>query len=214
MDFLDMVPDDDEQAVAIGQNGTGKSNWLKIVVVPYRFKRQIIVIDAKHDDIWDGFGVIVNTPEKLFKLADKFDDNPVLVYRPSGELADDYDAYDDIFSWVYDRWYTVLVVDEATKVIEFPGKLRKGLSDICTRGRKRHILRLFGTQRPTGTPRIIFSEAKRFYIKDVIDDRDREIMSKFAGPSARLPIPDQFGMRYINTALKQSIYFPQVPYIK
>lgn len=207
---MELVPEDDEQIVVIGQTGTGKSNFLKMIIVPYIRKRQIVVIDAKHDDVWDNTGLVVSTPDKLYKEAEKFETNPVLIYRPSGVLASDYEAYDDIYQWVYDRWYTVIATDETTKVTEAL-KLRQGLDDITTRGRKRHILRAFGIQRPTGCARVVFSEAQRFYIKNVIDRRDRETVSAFAGEYAKLPIETRFGMRYINIKNGDRRYFPEVP---
>lgn len=98
MDFLEMVPNDDEQIVVIGQNGRGKSAWLKKIISPYYEKRQIIIIDDKADDIWDGFGEIVHTVDGLYKKADKFEANPVVIFRPEGALAEDFDAHVSIHS--------------------------------------------------------------------------------------------------------------------
>ena len=41
---------EDEQGSVIGQTGSGKSVWTKKLIVPYIGKRQIIILDPKHDD--------------------------------------------------------------------------------------------------------------------------------------------------------------------
>lgn len=208
--FENLVPESDEQIVSIGQNGRGKSAWLKMISIPYIGIRQIVVIDSKHDSIWNGFGKIVTTPTALYRI--EFPKTPVAVYRPQGELAHDYDAYDDIFEWIYERENTVVVVDETGKVVKDARTVGKGLDDMCTRGRKRDILRMFGVQRPSGVPRIIFSEASRFYVKSVIDQRDRDTVAGFSDESLKLKIPDRYGMRYCNTKTGEAIYFPKVPH--
>ncbi len=208
-DFYNMLPKPSEQVDVIGQNGSGKSAWMKHLLTPYIGIRQIVLLDSKHDDIWDGFGDIYYSPDKLMRI--KWPEIKVAIYRPEGDLGNDYDAYDAIFEWVYERGNTVLAVDETGKVVKNANTIKKGLDDVTTRGRKREILRMFGMQRPSGMPRVIYSETSRFYVKYVLDSRDRDTIAEFAGPYVKEEIPDQFGMKYINIKTREKMYFPNPP---
>lgn len=207
--FTHLMPTLGEQATIIGQTGRGKSVWLRKMVEHYRGIRQIIVIDEKQDDTWDGCGEIIRQGLRLPRFQfPKFD---CLVWRPDGEQADDYDLKDGIFEWIYQRGHTVLAVDEAARAAKSPLSPGRGLNDLNMRGRKRDITRLYGMQRASNVPRTMISESQRYFIKAVVDKRDREIISSFAGERAKKPIPDQYGMLYIDVARDESWYFPKPP---
>ena len=207
--FDDIMPGLGEQATIIGQNGRGKSVWLKKMVEHYRGVRQIIVVDEKQDDIWDGIGEIVKNGLRLPRYP--FPKYDVLVWRPDGEQADDFDLKDSVFEWIYQRGHTVLAVDEAARAAKSPLSPGRGLNDLNMRGRKRDITRLYGMQRASNVPRTMISESRRFYVKAVVDKRDREIIAAFAGPRAKEPIPDQYGMLYVDIAKDKTFYFPNPP---
>ena len=205
MDFMQMVPNPDEQGSVIGQTGSGKSVWTKKLIVPYIGKRQIIILDPKHDDIWNGLGTIVSNPDKIWKL--KFPKTEVVIYRPDGDLASDYDAYDDIFEQVYQEGNRLLVVDETRKVVKNAQSYGKGLDDLCTRGRKRECTRIFGMQRPVEIPRICLSESTKFYVRYVVDRRDRETIAGFSNEEIRKEVPDRYGMYYVDIRNRIVKYF-------
>ena len=208
---MKLVPTPSEQCVVLGQTGRGKSSWIKKLITPYFGKRQQIIIDVKHDDIWDKYGVSVGHPNDLMRLAKDFQKYPSLIYRPEGDLAKDYEAYDDIFSWIYDRWHTLVVVDETSAIVKNAIDVGRGLNDITTRGRKREITRIFGSQRPTGCPRVIFSESSKFFVKAIIDKRDRDTVAGFSDERMKEPIEDTYGMKYCDTKTGFYTYFPKVP---
>jgi hypothetical protein len=209
MDFYNLLPSPTEQVTVVGQTGSGKSVWLKKLLIPYITKRQIIIIDSKHDDVWNGMGKIVKTPQEIYRQ--KFKKVPVVVYRPEGSYGADYGVYDEIFEWVYNRGNTVIAVDESGKVVKNANSMGKGLDDITTRGRKREILRVFGMQRPVNVPRVMLSESSRFYVKYVVDQKDRDRLAEFGGPFLKSEIEDRWGMKYVNIATRERYYFPNPP---
>lgn len=207
--FEILVPEPGEQATIAGQTGSGKSVWMRHLARAYYGWFQVLIIDEKHETVWDGEGAVVRSARQLEHQP--FPQVPVVVWRPEHEESLDYDLKDAVLEWLYRRGNTVLVVDEAARLADGPNGGGVGLFDITQRGRSRRITRLFGMQRPLNVPRVMISESRRFYIRRVVDQRDRDVIAAFTGPVIKQSIPDRWGMWYVDTATGESIYFAKTP---
>ena len=202
-----LAPRAGERAVFLGQTGSGKTYLSRSMLGAYIGKRQVIILDSKHDSAWSR----ITGAKYCYSLARvercKFPRVPVVVWRPSGEEANDYGAFDSLFSWVYRRGNTCLVIDEVSQVVQSAQTFGPGFGDVVTRGRVRGVTTLYGTQRPAYVPRIIYSESQRFFVSYVSDRRDRETIAAFTNPALSAEVPDQHGFWYYQTKGRIVRYF-------
>jgi hypothetical protein len=179
---------------------------MRALVGAYVGRRQVIIVDSKHDPAYNGIDARYATTLQGVTRA-KYPKVPVVVWRPSGESARDYQAYDTLFDWVYSRGNTCLVIDEVSQVVQGAQTFGPGFNDVVTRGRVRGLTVFYGTQRPAYVPRIIYSESQRFFVCYVSDKSDRERIAAFTRPELAQEVPDQHGFWYYNSKSRSVQYF-------
>jgi hypothetical protein len=173
----------------------------------YYGRRQVFVIDSKHDPAWGNVvgARYLKTLEKVERT--RFPRDPIVIWRPSGIEANDASNFDAFFSWVYARGNTCLVLDEVSSLVQSAQSYGPGFADIVQRGRVRGITVFYGTQRPAYVPRIIYSESQRFFVSYVSDRRDRETIAAFTNPAIAAEVPDNYGFWYYRTKGRKAQYF-------
>lgn len=214
MKFAELMPGPGLQCAIIGQTGSGKSIWLEKMIRYFDtqgldgYRYPSLLVDYKHDMTFNRVGNIVT---KGRDIASSIKKGGVTIYRPTGDEARDADYQDEILEWVYQHQSMILSVDESKKLSRNPLVIGQGLDDICTRGRSKDILRMFGMQRPTGVARITLSESTIFYVRFVVDKRDRQVIAGFSDESQAEKVPDKYGMRVTDIAKRRTWYFPHTP---
>lgn len=206
VNLSDLVPRSGERAVFLGQTGSGKTYLARSMLGAYYGRRQVIVLDSKHDSAWSLPGATYcDTLAKVERA--RFPRCPLVVWRPSGREAADTDSFDTFFAWLYARGNTVAVLDEVSQVVPGTQTYGTGFNDLVTRGRVRGLTVFYGTQRPAYVPRIIYSESQRFFVCYVSDARDRATIAGFTNPALAGEVPDEHGFWYYQTKGRIVKYF-------
>jgi energy-coupling factor transporter ATP-binding protein EcfA2 len=202
-----LVPKPGEHAVFLGQNGSGKTTLMIRLLGAYYGKRQIEILDTKHDP---AFGRLAGRIVRRLRDAPRmrWPKEPLVIYRPDRREGHDPQVLDAWCEWIYARGATVAVIDEVTQVARSPLSYGPGLLDLLTRSRVRGVSAWVGTQRPVQAPRIIFSEPIHVFCFYLADQRDRDIVAAFTDPALREPPPDRHGFWYANRATREVAYFP------
>jgi energy-coupling factor transporter ATP-binding protein EcfA2 len=202
-----LAPRSGERAVMLGQTGCGKSYFMRSLLGAYIGRRQVFVVDTKHDPIWSRLkgARYVATLGGLQRA--KFPHVPLVVWRPSGLEANNFDTFDAFYAWIYARGNSVIFVDEVAQTVPGITNYGAGFADVITRGRVRGIIAFFGSQRPVMVPRIVYSESTKFFTFFVSDRRDRTTIAAFTNEALSQPVPDQHGFWFYNTKTRKSQYF-------
>lgn len=203
-----LVPKPGERAVIIGQTGSGKSFLSRALIMPYLGRRQIIVLDTKHDPIWTKLQARYTRSYKQLQSF-TFPKTPLIVYRPEG-LEANPEKYDELCSWVYERGNTCLLIDETSHVVNSPTAAQPGFTDLVTRGRVRELTVLFGTQRPSYIPRIVFSESNKFFVMHLSDRRDRDTVAGYTSAKLSIDVPDRHGFWFYDVSQREPVYYKRL----
>lgn len=162
-----------ERGILVGQTGTGKSTLANYLI---QDKRNLVVLDAKHEFQLAREHVIMHGPDQLSKKTDD-----VILYRPSPEFANQ-ESYDRVFHWIYDRRNTFLYIDEATALLGRTGfSYPEWLRALYNQGRSLGIGVLASSQRPSNLPLFMFTESFKFWKFYLLLKRDNERMAEFMG---------------------------------
>jgi len=205
MQWADLIPNVGERATFIGQTGSGKTTLLTSVLAEIYGRQQIIIIDSKHDDAFNGLDARYCYTYKELGKVKKSD--KLVIYRPQDAEAVDMDLYDAIFQWVYTRRNTAIAIDEITQCVPHTG-YGIGFTNLMTRGRIRKCTVLVGTQRPVYAPRLIFSEAQKFWVFNVVDKRDRQTVAGFTDERLSEKVPDTHGFWFVDIPRHIVEYIP------
>lgn len=167
-----------QQAVLVGQNGSGKSYLARALL---RNMPNVIVIDAKSEFEYVslyGKPRIITNPHELSKI--KTNDSSPIYYRPDPDFWDS-ETYDGVYKWIYTRRNCTVYTDELFAVMGETGKTPHWLNAILTRGRSLKIRSIAATQRPFRIPLTTLSEAKHYFCfkLTLLDDikRMQEVMN-------------------------------------
>ena len=202
-----LVPRSGERMTILGQTGSGKSWAMRAMIGAYLNRRQVLVIDSKHDFCWNRIkgARYVATLEGVFRA--KFPRCPIVVWRPSGEAANDPDTFDKFYQWLYARGNTICIVDEVAQTVAGVTNYGSGFADVVTRGRVRGLTMIFGSQRPALVPRIVYSESQRFLVFFISDKRDRDTIAAFTSPALSGIVTNSHGFWEYNTKSRKARYF-------
>lgn len=196
-----------QRGVVLGQTGSGKSWFVRAIIGAYVGRRQVVILDSKHDPVWSR----IKGARYVSTLAGvqhcKFPRIPIVVWRPHGLEAHNFDTYDNFYSWAYERGNTVIVVDEVAQTVNGPTSYGPGFADLVCRGRVRGLVCYFGTQRPVLLPRIIFSESNKFYSFFITDRRDRQTIAAFSDARLEGKVPDRHGFHFYDVSTRTYEYF-------
>jgi energy-coupling factor transporter ATP-binding protein EcfA2 len=202
-----LTPRSGQRATFLGQTGSGKSWAMRAMIGAYLGRRQVVVCDTKWDPCWNRLkgARYVQTLEAVFRS--KFPRWPLVVWRPSGEQANDPEVFDKFYAWLFARGSTVAVIDEVGQTVAGVTSYGSGFADVVTRGRVRGLIVFFGSQRPVLVPRIVFSESQHFFVFFVSDKRDRDTIAAFTNPVLSGNVPDEHGFWHYSTKTRKGRYF-------
>lgn len=188
MHIDDTLPGTDDREFLAGMNGTGKTTFImkQLVQLRKRDKNTIfIIIDSGKQ--WES-QKIIGEDRVFWKRIYKYEkDVPIeissktnlkalttehiYVYRPKGKAM--YDTFiPKLFQWIFEVGQVCLVIDEGSEFCNGPNVVQDDLEKLIKQGRKKHVMLLIGSQRPSGVPTIYMSEAKIvvvFYLQNIKD---------------------------------------------
>lgn len=93
------------------------------------------------------------------------------MYRPDGKALSD-PFITKLLKWIFKVGSVCLVVDEIDEFSNGPNIIHDELKKLIKQGRKRHVCIFIGSQRPSGVPTIVLSEANIvvvFYLQNAKD---------------------------------------------
>lgn len=161
-----------------GRSGVGKSYMSKWIVLRSTALRWII-LDTKHDDIYDDWPTIDELPTTKI-LSELWQVSSQIVVRPKPyeNNADTLDLWLEMIHEKYNRFG--IVIDE-TYQVAFGPRAGPGLTGLVTRGRVRGQSVVMGSQRPAWVPRFVFSEANGYIVMSLNMREDKEKVASFVG---------------------------------
>lgn len=126
-------------------------------------------------------------------------ETPKVIYRPKWEELT-LEHYNEFFKWCYRRKHTTVWIDEVMSVAPNPHKYPEYLKAILTRGRQLHVSCWALTQRPSGIPILVMSEATHVFCFELNMDEDRERLARITGDPTFYNKPGFRNFWYYNTA--------------
>lgn len=180
LDIAALTPPRNDRVLLSGQTGSGKSTLARVLL---QSREYVVICDAKRQIKWPGYQVFTD----LQRLRDV---DPVkvkkIIYKPSFAALNEWQEQGNdseinrFFQWVYERQNTTLYVDELALVSK--GNIAPFYYGACMmQGRELDIEVISGTQRPTGIPQVVISEAEHVYVFKLKLDQDRDRIERVAG---------------------------------
>ncbi|EJL42509.1 hypothetical protein PMI08_03160 [Brevibacillus sp. CF112] len=199
------IPDTQHVAVC-GRTGSGKTELLYAYVSGYDY---VAVLDTKLEFTFGGY--VLKDEIAVVDRLDRLDEyeEPKIIYRPRlTEMKMEY--YDQFYWWCYYRENTVCVTDEVMSVAPNPSVIPEGLKAVMTRGRSKHVPHWGATQRPSGIPQLILSEASHFFVYDLNLPQDRKKLMEITGAPQLWERPNsgksgKYNFWYYNVAEDEAI---------
>lgn len=202
--LIKIAPGPTDRAMFVGSTGTGKTHLMLNQAEHFYGVKQIQILNTKSDSGINELDVPnLTSIDELPQYT--FPEYPVVVYTPSGEELADLQNLDDWCNWCYARRNTHAIIDEITQLGNgtYP---KMGLLNLATRGRDRNVSAFYGTQRPVGVPKIIYTESQHFYKFYLADLDDRKAIAKYTHPSMIHQAWDQHGFHYYKVGSRKVFY--------
>jgi hypothetical protein len=163
------LPTLQQKLLAIGRNGSGKTQGLAWALSRARFDQQpFIILNYKNDELLDAIPYV----EQIG--FDKIPDHPgVFMITPTPDDDDDH-----VEAWLRMVWthqHVGLVLDEG---FEIPRGSR-AFNSVLKQGRSRFIPLLIANQRPVELNRSVFSESDKIMLFHLSDQRDIKTVAEF-----------------------------------
>ena len=207
---ISLVPGPEERALFLGQNGSGKSLGALSLLIPIIGKKPIYIFDTKGEQHFDK--LTRQLGENVASMHDRFRDvakaeTPVIIYRPDGREMADLDFIDRTNQWVYDRRNCLVLYDEVSQVTGGQVNPKPGFLNVYTRGRSRGIAVWANSQRPAYVPKVVYTEARRFYVYFLADVNDRKKVSGFTHPGLMTTPTRKYGFMYFAPGMANPLEF-------
>lgn len=208
MALINITPSTTDRALFIGSTGCGKTYLMVELSGEFYGVKQIQILNTKSDT-----GINTIDAPNVDRLEDvaryKFPEYPLVIYTPCGEELADEEILDNWCQWIYDRKNTHAVIDELTQLGSGVHP-KKGLLNLATRGRDRNISVFYGTQRPLGIPKIVYTESQHIYKFHLADEDDRKAVKKYTHPLMVNQAQDEHGFHYFKTGTRKVIYIKSI----
>jgi len=174
-------PREDEHALIVGRNGTGKTQFGVYVLSQHDLRRPWVILDAKGDELINSLPF---TTEIDFKTVP--DDGGLHLLKIGPHVMDETDD----FLWrVWETGDIGIMVDEGYMV---PSWEKSAYEAILTQGRALKIPTINLSQRPVMINRFSISEASHIVAFHLNDKKDRQRVGEYTPPDFTDWIPDDF----------------------
>ncbi len=194
-----------ESVTFLGMKGSGKTSMEKFLINATRptGTRRVIIQDTKQVGDFNEYPSVSELKD-LHKIVAE---NPISVYAPNKFEKYDPEFHESLYTWVFDRWNTCIVIDELTSIVQ-GNKTPPAYRDLTDRGRARHVSIWQGNQKPIYIPHAALSEADHFFVFDLLVKEDREKIASILGKKVMTRPPDPHGFWYYHKSLKDPVYYP------
>lgn len=166
-----LKPGYSDRALFVGQTGSGKTTLARRML-DYRTWK--VVLDYKGRIDWPEY-TLCKTLKTLIQSGKK-----ALLYRPDFAEAQDEDAQNRFWEFIYRRGNTTAYADEVTTFAQgdvFPFHF----ANCLVRGRELGVETWCATQRPMRIPQIVLSESEHNYVFALRLPQDRDRVEAFSG---------------------------------
>lgn len=167
---------DSEHVFIAGRTGSGKTVCARQYLSGFE---HVVALDTKGKLKWPEVDPKELTlVKRLRDLPDT--DTPKIIYRPIWEeLEPEY--YNEFFRWCYRRGNCQVWIDEVMGVCKNSFDIPEYYKAILTRGRELNVTAWSLTQRPSGIPQLIISEATHLFVYDLNLPQDRQKLVEVTG---------------------------------
>lgn len=159
---------DAQRLFIAGMTGCGKTTLARELL---RGRKHVVVYDWKGNIHWPGYRRYTTLKECV--RAGNAGKITKIIYAPNKAELRDPEMHEAFFRWVYERGNCTLYIDEVSSVTT-NNDIPDGYKDCLVRGREQGVETVSSSQRPTGIPQWILSEAERFYVFRLQMAQDRE----------------------------------------
>ena len=181
---MSIILDSGQRGILIGRTGSGKT-WGGIFQLQNSHSPHVIVLDTKGEPAFNTLALDGETQD-FYYSGDEFIKQlksrewpNYMIVRPSPEEIAEPLEMDRILMAIYNAGRECLTyIDEAYQW-HVNGRAGAGLVGLLTRGRSKGMSTLISTQRPAWISRFCFSEAEKFYIYRLLDNRDTKTISEY-----------------------------------
>jgi len=186
----------DQHVFIPGMNGSGKTFLAKTYLAGN--EKPVYVLDTKGTFTWEQIPadkqITITTYNDLPKVTGKY---RFIIYRPRHEELE-IEYYDVFFRFCYELQHVTVYVDEAMQVCPSPSKIPSYYKGILTRGRELDVNIWSATQRPSGIPIIIYSEAYHWFVFKLQNPTDREKLADYSGYGEFMEILPKYEFLYFS----------------
>lgn len=215
--IMSIILERGQRGVLVGQTGSGKT-WGGILQLQRSPQNLVIVLDTKGEPafntlpIGDETHAFYDSGDHAINALRSKDLPNYMIVRPSPDEISEPLQMDDILAGIYSRKRPCLAyIDEAYQW-HVNGRAGAGLTGLLTRGRSMGISTLIATQRPAWVSRFVFSEAQKFFIYRLSDNRDKKTISEhIPGFDVKAVTPKYHFVYYDNSSDMDATMYAPVP---
>lgn len=187
-----------EHVFIAGRTGSGKTWAARKYLAGYE---NVVALDTKGTLTWPEAGEDLTLVTRLNDIPEV--ETGKIIYRPDWqELEDEY--YNRFFRWIYQRRNTIVWIDEVMSICPNPFKIPDYYKACLTRGRELGIGVWSLTQRPSGIPQVIMSEATHYLIFNLTMPQDRVKIVEMTGATEIMEMPGKYVFWYYHVEAEKA----------